>query len=305
MAIIDHGASPLISRKIVEVSLAPRVRCGKARSLVRLHTAGASFRDTLGAAPFGDAAVSRRLEHLCAFDLHLQSIWPAGGAILGARDDLLPLAIWADALSEEEAARALKGITEKRYLAGAYVCHRGDRLDQWTGVVTGLVKISAISESGKPMTFAGVGAGGWFGEGTVLKNEPRKYDLVALRDTRMAMLNRPTFMWLFENSVGFNRFLVHQLNERMGQFIATIESDRIHDPTARVARHLAWLFNPVLYPNAGDHIEITQEELALLAGISRQVANKVLMKLEAAGLLVTERGGIRVPDPVALGRFGG
>ena len=151
----------------------------------------------------------------------------------------------------------------------------------------------------------GVGAGGWLGEGTVLKNEPRKYDLVALRDTHLALLNRPTFMWLFETSVGFNRFLVHQLNERMGQFIATIECDRIHDPTARVARHLAWLFNPVLYPNAGSRIEITQEELALLAGVSRQVANKALLRLEEAGLLAADRGGIQVGDLEQLGRYEG
>jgi CRP-like cAMP-binding protein len=112
-------------------------------------------------------------------------------------------------------------------------------------------------------------------------------------------------MWLFQNSVGFNRFLVHQLNERMGQFIATIEHDRIHDPLARVARHLAWLFNPVLYPNTGDYIEITQEELALLAGLSRQVANKALQTLEGAGLVRLERGGIRVIDLPALGGYGG
>jgi CRP/FNR family transcriptional regulator, cyclic AMP receptor protein len=224
---------------------------------------------------------------------------------LTARDDLRSIAFWADALSNEEAARVAKAMTERRYPAGSYICHRGDRLDHWTGVVTGLVKISAISRDGKPMTFAGVGAGGWFGEGTVLKNEPRKYDLVALRDTRMAVLNRPTFIWLFENSVGFNRFLVQQLNERMAQFIATIESDRLHDPVARVARNLAWLFNPVLYPNTSGRIEITQEELALLAGVSRQVANKALERLEAAGLLVTDRGGITVPDPEKLGGYAG
>jgi CRP/FNR family cyclic AMP-dependent transcriptional regulator len=227
------------------------------------------------------------------------------GARLTARDDLRSIAFWADALSNEEAARVAKAMTERRYPAGSYICHRGDRLDHWTGVVTGLVKISAISRDGKPMTFAGVGAGGWFGEGTVLKNEPRKYDLVALRDTRMAVLNRPTFIWLFENSVGFNRFLVQQLNERMAQFIATIESDRLHDPVARVARNLAWLFNPVLYPNTSGRIEITQEELALLAGVSRQVANKALERLEAAGLLVTDRGGITVPDPEKLGGYAG
>lgn len=224
---------------------------------------------------------------------------------MGAKDDLRRLAFWADALTEAEAARALKGISERTYSAGGYVCHRGDKLDFWTGVVTGLAKISAISQEGKAITFAGVGEGGWLGEGSVIKNEPRKYDLVALRDTRMALMARPTFMWLFETSVGFNRFLVHQLNERMGQFIATIEYDRIHDPSARVARHIAWLFNPVLYPNAGDRIAMTQEELALLAGVSRQVANKSLMHLEAQGLLAIERGSIKVLDLPRLAVFEG
>jgi CRP/FNR family cyclic AMP-dependent transcriptional regulator len=155
------------------------------------------------------------------------------------------------------------------------------------------------------MTFAGIGPGGWFGEGSVLKNEKRKYDLVALRDTDLALMNRATFMWLFETSVGFNRYLVHQLNERMGQFIATIEHDRIHDPTARVARNLAWLFNPVLYPNVGKRMEITQEELALLAGLSRQVANKALQTLEEGGLIRVDRGGITVTDIPALANYDG
>jgi CRP-like cAMP-binding protein len=224
---------------------------------------------------------------------------------VGVIGELRRVAFWADVLTEVEAARALKGITERRFPAGSYICHRGDRLDSWSGVVSGLVKMSAISRDGKAMTFAGVGAGGWLGEGTVLKHEVRKYDLVALRDTHLALMNRATFMWLFDTSVGFNRFLVHQLNERLGQFIATTEHDRIHDPIARVARHLSWLFNPVLYPNTGKHIEITQEELALLAGVSRQIANKCLITLEADGLLVTERGGIRIVNLERLASYEG
>ena len=61
----------------------------------------------------------------------------------------------------------------------------------------------------------------------------------------------------------------------------------------------------MLYPNARSYIEITQEELALLAGVSRQVANKSLLRLEAEGLLVNERGGIRIVDVEKLSRFEG
>ena len=166
---------------------------------------------------------------------------------MNARQDIARSAIWAGELTEDELDRARRGLTERHFSKGAYICHRGDRLDHWTGVVAGLVKISAISRDGKAMTFAGATDGGWVGEGSMLKDEPRRYDLVVLRDTRLAMMTRSTFMWLYENSRGFNRYLVRALNERMGQFIATIEYDRILAPKARVARNLSWFFNRVLY----------------------------------------------------------
>ncbi|MBN9076004.1 MAG: Crp/Fnr family transcriptional regulator [Rhizobiales bacterium 65-79] len=217
-----------------------------------------------------------------------------------SRDEAVRNSAWAAELSPDEIERARKGISERQFGRGAYICHRGDRLDYWTGVAEGLVKISTISQSGKAMTFAGIGAGGWFGEGSVLKDEPRQYDLVALRDTRLILLNRATFFWLYENSTAFNRFLVRQLNERMGQFIATIEHDRILDAKARVARNLSWLFNPVLYPDTGSRIEITQEELALLAGVSRAVVNRSLAELEDEKLIRTEHGRISVLNLAAL-----
>jgi CRP/FNR family cyclic AMP-dependent transcriptional regulator len=222
-----------------------------------------------------------------------------------AAEQLRRIAFWSLDLREPEFERARRGIVEKSYANGAYICHRGDRLDFWTGVTTGLIKLSTMSRTGKAVTLAGIRAGGWFGEGTVLKNEPRHYDLVALRDTRMALMDRATFFWLFDNSVAFNRFLVRQFNERLGQFIALVEYDRMLDAPARLARNVAWLFNPVLYPDLGLHLEISQEEIGLLSGISRQAANKSLKILEAKGLLRTEHGGITVLDLERLSRYGG
>ena len=67
---------------------------------------------------------------------------------------------WLETLAPAEAERTRAGLTEKTYPPGSDVWHRGDRVEAWTGVVAGLVKISAISSDGKAMTFAGVGAGG-------------------------------------------------------------------------------------------------------------------------------------------------
>lgn len=219
-------------------------------------------------------------------------------------EHLRQIAFWSHDLTDAEFERARRGIVEKSYAKGAYVCHRGDRLDSWTGVTDGLLKIASMSRSGKAVTLAGIRTHGWFGEGTVLKHEARQYDLVALRDTRLALMDRSTFLWLFDNSVAFNRFLVGQLNERLGQFIAFVEYDRMLDAPARLARNVAWLFNPVLYRNPSPHLEISQEEIGLLCGMSRQMANKSLQLLEQKGLLRIEHGGITILDPERLARYG-
>ena len=76
------------------------------------------------------------------------------------------------------------------------------------------------------------------------------------------------------------------------------------DPDARVARCLAELFNPLLYPGMGMRLAITQEEVGYLARVSRQRANQALRKLEEAGLLSVEYGAVRVLDLDGLKQYG-
>ena len=219
-------------------------------------------------------------------------------------DYLRRIASWSRELDEREIEVARAGIVEKSYRADEFIFMRGDQFEYWTGVVSGLARMGIVSRGGKAASFAGLTSGAWFGEGTVLKNEARRYDVVALRDTRLAMMDRKTFLWLFENSVGFNRFLVSQLNERLGQFIALLEYGRTLDATARLARSIASLFNPILYPDLTHHLEITQEEIGALSGFSRQNANQCLKRLEKDGLLRLEYGGVTIIDLDRLGRYG-
>jgi len=219
-------------------------------------------------------------------------------------DYLKRIAAWSRELSEREVEMARGGITERSFGAGEFIFLRGDRFEYWTGVVSGLVRMGMVSRGGKAMTFTGLTSGAWFGEGTVLKKEARRYDMVALRDTRIALMDQATFFWLYDNSAAFNRFLVRQLNERLGQFIGLVEYGRTLDVTARLARSLASLFNPILYPDLSTHLEITQEEIGALSGISRQNANQCLKRLEREGLLRLEYGGVTILDIERLRSYG-
>ncbi len=219
--------------------------------------------------------------------------------------EMLRASRWASDLTEAEFARVETGVFERQITAGQFVCHKGDPCDHWFGVIDGLLKLSSDMVSGKTATLTGVPPGGWFGEGSMLKTEPRRYDAIALRHSRVAFMRRETFQWLLDHSIVFNRFLLVQLNERLGQFIGMIESERLYDTDSRVARCLAVLFHPVLYPGLDDRLAISQEEIGHLAGISRQRTNRSLKMLENAGLLSIRYGGVRILDLDGLRRLGG
>ena len=220
-------------------------------------------------------------------------------------DNLLDQSSWAGHLSAPDLERVRRETIVRDLPAEGLVCRKGAAVECWIGVVEGLVKIASVSPQGKSVTFTGVPTGGWLGEGSMLKDEPRRYDVVALRASRIAYLPRATFQWLLDTSLPFNRFLLEQLNERLGQFIAVVEYERLLEPNARVARCLAQLFNPILYPGLGPRLDISQTELGFLTGLSRQRVNQALAALESAGLLKVEYGGVMVRDLPALGRFEG
>ena len=217
---------------------------------------------------------------------------------------LLDSSSWARTLTPEQRTLVENNTVVKHIAAGGFVCSKGESVDHWIGIVKGLVKMASISADGKPTTFTGIRDGGWFGEGSLLKDEMRRYDIVALRETTAAYVTRAAFLQLLDESVGFNRFLVRQFNERLGQFIALVEHDRMLDGVARVARSVAWLFNPVLNPRVGASLDISQEEVGQLAGVSRQVANRALQILEAEGLLSPTPAGLKPLDLAGLARYG-
>jgi len=211
---------------------------------------------------------------------------------------------WLGRLDEFERARVRADMRVVQVEPGELVCRVGRPVTYWFGVIDGLLKMSNDSALGIPITFTGVPPGGWFGEGTVLKNEPYRYNIQALRRSVVAGITAATFHWLLDRSIGFNRFVMMQLNERLGQFIAAREIDRLTDPDQRVARSLAALFHPVLYPGVGELLRITQQELGYLVGLSRQRVNEALQALQAAEVIRIEYGGLRVLDLERLRRYG-
>ncbi|NLA51705.1 MAG: Crp/Fnr family transcriptional regulator [Alcaligenaceae bacterium] len=205
---------------------------------------------------------------------------------------------WFTILTAEQQQRVVDDMLLQEHPPGAFIVRKGDPSRHWIGVIEGLVRISVGTADGKLAALTGVPPGGWVGEGALLKQECRRYDLVTLRDSLIAKMPIDTFFWLLDNSITFNRFLLDQFNHRMGQFIGRIESDRLFNADIRVARCIAEL---VRMPNYADdnynrQLNITQEEIGYLARVSRQRTNGALKKLAEAGLIELQYRSVLIND---------
>jgi CRP/FNR family cyclic AMP-dependent transcriptional regulator len=82
-----------------------------------------------------------------------------------------------------------------------------------------------------------------------------------------------------------------------------VDSDRMRDPEARVAHCLASLFNMQLYPATEKYLQISQEDIGHLSGLSRQRVNHALQVLQDKKLLRVEHFGVTVVDLPELRRL--
>ncbi len=165
----------------------------------------------------------------------------------------------------------------------------------WVGLVDGLAKFAALTATGKLLAYSGIGAGAWFGEGTLMRRDVWRYEARALRPCELALLPRDTFLWLLDRNLAFNRFILGQLNDRLELMTLHALDDGPGGSDALVARTLRHLFHP-LAGHSGGVLQITQQEIGQFCGLSRQRVNQALQRLERDGVIGLRYGGVEVRD---------
>jgi CRP/FNR family transcriptional regulator, cyclic AMP receptor protein len=201
---------------------------------------------------------------------------------------------WYRALSLELRTLILKTATERTAVAGDYIARAGDPSEHWYGVMHGYLQMYVVGPDGDETTLYCLREGEWGGDGSLLKNELRQYDLRAITPARICLIPAQTFETLRHASIEFNHFLCDLMNARMGDFVGMLAASRLLGPDMRVARALLMLIDN----RAADAQELSfpQHELALICGLSRQRVNMALSLFRRRGLISSDlhRGSLVV-----------
>lgn len=201
---------------------------------------------------------------------------------------------WGSRLAAAELDQVLDSVRLTRVRSGQHITRVGEVAEHWFGIVDGTVIQTVTGFDGKAANLTAACAGTWFGEGTLMKRAPWGYDAISRKEGILALVPAATFHWLMDVSLPFNQFVARLLNRRLSHYMGTLANERLTNTDQRMAHMLASLFDPELYPNRATTLRITQSDLALLAGMSRQRANATLQKLQEEELIQINRTGLTI-----------
>lgn len=180
-----------------------------------------------------------------------------------------------------------------QYDSDALIFEKGDPGDCLYAILKGQVGIHTSSEDGKMMILNFLDAGEVLGEIALIDGKPRTAGATALRPTELFRIDRAAFIPFLERHPRLAIRLLGVLCERLRWVSEGIEDAVFHDVPRRLAKKLLLLAESYGQPTAGG-LRITQavsqENLASMLGVTREMVNKSLKALKTANAITYTKG---------------
>lgn len=193
---------------------------------------------------------------------------------------------WYRELPADLRSLTLQTATEQHAAPGDYIAREGMPSTHWYGLLKGYLQMYVVGSDGSETTLYCLREGEWGGDGSLLKKEMRRYDLRALTAAHICCIPVQTFETLRQASIPFNHFLAEIMNARMGAFVTMLVASRLLKPEVRVARGLLMVAQD--RHDGLQALAVSQHELSLICGLSRQRVNMALGDFKRLGLVSIE-----------------
>ena len=203
-------------------------------------------------------------------------------------------------LGEEAIARIAALCVRRQLSAGEVLFVKGDEGDALYGIRRGQIRIATGTESGKRLTLNVLGPGDLLGEIALLDGRSRTADAIAAEPSELFMVRRQDFLRLLEREPRIAVHLMELLCERVRWISERMEETALLPLEVRLARRIRTLAD-----DFGTDLHISQEELGILLGVTRESINRQLQQWRREGLVELGRSRIRLLDPERLAVLGG
>jgi CRP-like cAMP-binding protein len=214
--------------------------------------------------------------------------------------DLRQVQIFAS-VGDRELEQLASTLVLRRYAKDSNIFFHGDHGSYLCIVKSGLVKLSLSSPEGREVILDLFAAGESFGELALFDGEPRSTDAVAVEPTQLLLLGRDDFLHFLDAQPKVAISLLVDLAQRLRRDAQLVGDGVFLSVSGRLARTILRLSTP----DASGRLAtapLRQDDLAGMAGTTRETLNKWLGIYESQGLIQRRGRTVEILDKDGLSR---
>ena len=201
------------------------------------------------------------------------------------------------ALSDSDLNRIASKMVSRDYEKGQMILLEESTGETFFIITSGTVKVTRLSDDGREVILALLGGSDFFGEMSLLDGEGRSANIVANEDAEVMTLSRRDFLECLETYPKIAIALLEEMAVRIRKSDQQIESLSLSDSEQRIGITLIRLAEERGTIKRGDVTVQNlpyQQDIANMAGTSRETVSRTLKLLEDKKLVKRNGGDITI-----------
>ena len=201
-------------------------------------------------------------------------------------------------LREGDIWRIREAAVARNHPKDSIIVFESDAADALYVVLNGTVKLVHTAEDGREVILATRGKGDFFGELSLIDDQPLSAHVIAMQASELLILRRDDFRRCLADMPGISMGLLRALCARLRRADSMIGGLVLLDVKGRVAR----IILEMALQNDGSNVPkgITHQTIAQMIGASRETVSRMLREMTNQGLIVVTGRRIAVGDRAAL-----
>ena len=212
---------------------------------------------------------------------------------------LLTVPLFKD-LEGKEVLEVEKVLTLHKYPKNSMIVVEEEFGDVVYIIVSGTIKITRLNDDGKEVILSLLGSGEFFGEMAVIDGEARSANAITQEKCEVYAINSNEFLNLLKNNHKISFALLNELAKRIRRSDQQIKALSLSDAEHRIGVSILNIAEEMGIIRRG---QVTiknllhQQDIANMAGTSRETVSRVFKLLEDRHILIKESGHTMViPD---------
>jgi CRP/FNR family cyclic AMP-dependent transcriptional regulator len=204
-----------------------------------------------------------------------------------------------DGLSDAELDNIMRLTVRQHFKKNEMILFEEDADTRLYIILMGMVKLTRINDDGREFIFSFLGEGDVFGELSILDDEIRSTNAVAVEKTVLMYIDRSDYQEIFQTHPQLTLNLLREMTMRLRIRDAHIKSLTLQSATGKVANTILRFADESGRIHMGQ-VEITRlpphRDLANMVGTSRETISRAINWLTANGYLQKMNGRLVIND---------